>query len=291
MRRDLRIAEIAGCQHGLVTRHQLIEIGCNEQNLAARLARGSLFRVYAGVFRVGHVAPTLEAKYLGAVLACGDGALLSGPPAGYHLHLMRWGSPPEPEVTAPGEHDIPGLVVHRARRVAREGMVWREIPVTTVPETLVELAATLRRKDLGRACHQADVLHEVTPDEIQMVLRRRPNARGIGTLKALIRDDGEILLSRLEAGVHARIRGLRLPLPLTNRPAGGRRIDLRWPEHRVTVELDGYRYHRTRHAWESDRAREREARMRGDEFRRFTWEDVAVSTRYLDRELLALLSP
>jgi hypothetical protein len=40
------------------------------------------------------------------------------------------------------------------------------------------------------------------------------------------------------------------------------------------VELDSYRYHHTRHAWEQDRIREREARARGDEFRRYTWGDV-----------------
>ena len=61
-----------------------------------------------------------------------------------------------------------------------------------------------------------------------------------------------------------------LALPETNRVAGGRRVDCRWPERRLTVELDGYRYHRSRHAWEQDRRREREARARGDEFRRYT---------------------
>lgn len=45
-------------------------------------------------------------------------------------------------------------------------------------------------------------------------------------------------------------------------------------EHHLTVELDSYRYHRSRHAWEQDRQRDREARARGDEFRRYTWLDV-----------------
>jgi hypothetical protein len=65
-----------------------------------------------------------------------------------------------------------------------------------------------------------------------------------------------------------------LPLPLTNRPAGGRRVDCRWPEHQLTVELDGYRFHNSRHSWEQDRRREREARARGDDFRRYTYGDT-----------------
>jgi hypothetical protein len=59
-----------------------------------------------------------------------------------------------------------------------------------------------------------------------------------------------------------------------NRRVDGRYVDCRWPEHHLTVELDSYRYHHSRHAWEQDRQREREARTRGDEFRRYTWLDV-----------------
>ena len=55
-------------------------------------------------------------------------------------------------------------------------------------------------------------------------------------------------------------------MPVTNRPAGSKRVDCRWPDHNLTVELDSYRYHRSRHAWENDRDREREAYARDDDF-------------------------
>ena len=80
-----------------------------------------------------------------------------------------------------------------------------------------------------------------------------------------------------------------LPLPQTNKRAHGRRVDCRWPDRRLTVELDSYRYHRSRHAWEQDRRREREARARGDEFRRYTYGDVLESPRLMLAELRALL--
>ena len=64
------------------------------------------------------------------------------------------------------------------------------------------------------------------------------------------------------------------PAAETNRPAGSHFVDCRRHRHRLTVELDSYRYHRSRHAWEQDRRREREARSRGDEFRRYTYDDV-----------------
>jgi very-short-patch-repair endonuclease len=70
------------------------------------------------------------------------------------------------------------------------------------------------------------------------------------------------------------LRTNALDLPQTNRKQGAHYVDCRWPQHRLTVELDSYRFHRTRRAWEEDRQRERAARARGDEFRRYTWRDV-----------------
>jgi very-short-patch-repair endonuclease len=84
---------------------------------------------------------------------------------------------------------------------------------------------------------------------------------------------------------------IELPLPQTNRPVGGRRVDCHWPERRLTVELDGYRYHGSRHAWEQDRRREREARARGDEFRRYTYGDVFEDRKQMLTELRLLLAP
>lgn len=67
-------------------------------------------------------------------------------------------------------------------------------------------------------------------------------------------------------------------------------VACRWAEQRLTVELDSYRYHASRHAWEQDRRREREARARGDDFRRYTYGDVLESPRLMLRELRPLLS-
>ena len=105
----------------------------------------------------------------------------------------------------------------------------------------------------------------------------------------VIHGDVHVTLSRLESRFLERLREAGLDLPETNRPAGGRRVDCRWPDHRLTVELDSYRYHRSRHAWEQDRRREREARARGDEFRRYTYGDVFEQPRLMLSELRELL--
>ena len=56
------------------------------------------------------------------------------------------------------------------------------------------------------------------------------------------------------------------------------------------MELDGYRYHSSRHAWELDRRREREAYARGDQFRRYTYGDVFEQPASMLRELHGVLS-
>lgn len=218
---EQELARIAGRSHGVVTRAELLRAGITAEEIRGRLGTGALLREHPGVYRVGHRAPSVRARYLAAVRASGRDALLSGVAAGHILGLVS-GAAPAPQVTAPTRRRIDGVRTVRSRHIdRRDAMTWHEIPVTTVARTVVDLAAAFDLDRLARVCHEAG-----------------------------------------------------LPLPETNRPAGGRRVDCRWPAHRLTVELDSYRFHHSRHAWEQDRRREREARARGDEFRRYTRGDV-----------------
>jgi Transcriptional regulator, AbiEi antitoxin len=286
---ERKIGRIASKQHGVVTRSQLLRAGVSKEEIKGRVRRGALLRVHRGVYRVGHRAPSVEARYLAAVLACGPGALLSGLAAAFLLGLLRGRAPP-PEVTAPTQRRIEGVKTRRARRgEARDATTWRGIPVTTVPRTLVDLASSLSFDDLARACHEAGVKHRITPRQVDTVLARRPTTPGSKKLRRILHGEAHVTLSALERRFLQRLKAAGLPLPVTNRPAGGRRVDCRWPEHRLTVELDSYRYHSSRHAWEQDRRREREARRRGDEFRRYTYGDVYDDPGPMMGELLALV--
>jgi predicted transcriptional regulator of viral defense system len=301
----LVIGRIASASHGVVTRRELLDAGLTHEEIRQRIKRGTLLVVHRGVYRVGHLAPSRESTYLAAVKACGDGALLAGMAAAHLWGLLK-GRPPAPVVFAATERQVPGVVVRRARRNTargaggscsdRNGRLYlddavscRGIPVTTVPRTLVDLASSLHSSALARACHEAGVLHGTTPAQVEAVLDRRPTSPGAATVRDILRGDARVTLSRLEDGFLERLRNAGLPLPQTNRLAGGRRVDCRWPERRLTVELDGYRYHHSRHAWEQDRRREREARARGDEFRRYTYGDVFEAPRLMLGELRALV--
>jgi very-short-patch-repair endonuclease len=287
---EQELARLAGAAHGVVTRTAMLRAGISVDEIRQRLESGALLPEHRGIYRVGHRAPSVEARYLAAVLACGDGALLSGTAAAHLLGLVKGVAPPA-EVTARGERRVEGVRTKRSRGLdARDAITWRGVPVTSVARTLVDLAGELTLDELARACHEADVRHGTTPAQVEAVVERRPNAPGAGALRRVLRGDVRVTLSTLERRFLALLRDAGLPLPETNRPTGGRYVDCRWPAHRLTVELDGYRYHRSRHAWEQDRRREREARARGDVFRRFTYGDVFEQPRLMVAELRSALS-
>ncbi len=281
---------MASAAHGVVARAQLLRAGITARQIQRRVGAGRLIRVHPGIYRVGHQAPSTEARYLAAVLAAGDGAVLSGLAAAHLLGLVRGFAPP-PEVTAPTERRIEGVSTHRCRSLnASELTRVRGIPVTTVPRTLVDISAVLSIDALARACHEAGVRYGTTPAVVEAALARRPKRPGAAKLRHIVDGDVRVTLSRLESRFLEVLRSEGLPLPVTNRPAGGRRVDCRWPEHRLTVELDGYKFHNSRYAWEQDRRREREARARGDEFRRYTYGDVLEDRRFMLSELRLLLT-
>jgi very-short-patch-repair endonuclease len=284
------LAKLAARSHGVVTRAELKRAGITDEELRSRLASGSLISIHRGVFRVGHTAPSLEARYIAAVKACGPGSVLAGRAAGHLLHLLK--RPPSLPAVLTVRHRRPnGVIVRRCRSIdPRDTTEWRGIPVTNVPRTLVDLASILDPPDLARGFHEAVVKHRLKPEAVEAVLNRRHNWPGAPTMRAVIWGDEPVSLSRLESAFIAAVRGARLPAPRTNTSVDGRYVDCRWPEHRLTVELDGYRYHGTRHAWEQDRQRERQARARGDEFRRYTWRDVAEEPEPMLADLQALLT-
>jgi hypothetical protein len=215
------LARIAGAAHGVVTRAQLLRAGVTADEIKWRLQTGSLLREHRG--------------------------------AGHLFGIVK-GTAPAPEVTSRAERRIEGVRVHRCRSLdACDAAAVRGIPVTTVPRTLVDLAAELSADALARACHEAGVRYGTTPTAVEAVLLRRPTSPGAKKLRRVIHGDVHVTLSNLEARFLKLLRDEGLPLPVTNRPAGGRRVDCRWPQHRLTVELDGYQFHNSRHSWEQDR--------------------------------------
>lgn len=284
------IAEIASRQHAIVTWAELRAAGLSAKEIRHRVGIGLLIRVHRGVYSVGHRALTTEARYLAAVKAGGGGAYLAGRAAAYLLGILRSPLPPPPEVTTRSEKRIPGVKTRVRQLDRRDVTEFDGIPCTTVPFTIVHLAGELDENTLARVCHEAGVKYRTTPKHVETVLARRPNARGAGSLRLIASGGVKVTLSVLEREFLNVLRREGLALPDTNVKVGRHRVDCRWKDRGVTIELVSFRYHNSKYAWDQDHDREREARRRGDAWRQFTYDDVFRDQAYMLGQLRELLN-
>lgn len=288
-RTDQRIGRLATAAKGIVTRSALLDLGVTDREIEGRVEKGALIRVHRGVYRVGHVAPSIEATYLAAVKACGIGAVLFDSAAGYHQAILRTPTPPAPEVLCPTQRSVPGVKTRRCRHIDPvEIATYRGIPITTVPRTLLDLAAHLTEGELARAAHEAWVRHRTRASYVLAVLQRHPRAKGARKLRAVMCGDVNVTLSRLEAMFLRAMSDAEIELPETNQHVDGKYVDCRW-RGRLTVELDSYAFHNSHHAWEQHHQRRRAARARGEEFRTFTWWDVTEGREAMVDDVRGLL--
>jgi very-short-patch-repair endonuclease len=252
---DIRVAQIARRQHGVVSSGQLHEIGLSRNAVLERRRAGRLHRVHRGVYAVGHLAPSVKRQWMAAVLALGDGAVLS-----HRSAAALWNLLPAREgvvdVSLPGRGGRRrrlGIRIHRPLSLEPgELALNRGIPVTTPARTIADLRTAVPAPELRRAIRQADVLG----------LAAEPNATSDRT-----RSELEHRFLRLCHRHH-------LPKPAVNLRIGSMTVDFCWVEQRLIVETDGYRYHRGRTAFEDDRARDLKLRALGYEVLRLSHRQV-----------------
>jgi very-short-patch-repair endonuclease len=264
-----------------------------EGAIDVRLAAGRLHRLHRGVYAVGHQVLADEGRWMAAVLAGGAGAALSHKAAAA-LWSIRPTQSPGIEVTIPRKvGSRPGLRFHHSYLPADEVTVHAGIPVTTVPRTLFDLAAVVPAGQLRRAVNEAELRRLWDPLSLADLLARHPRRPGAAAIRAALRVGARITRSELEDRFLDFLRRTRLPAPATNVPLwlGSRWIeaDCVWRQQRLVVELDGYATHRTRAAYESDRARDRALTAAGWRVVRVTWRQLHEEPAALARDLRAAL--
>jgi very-short-patch-repair endonuclease len=93
-------------------------------------------------------------------------------------------------------------------------------------------------------------------DQLAELLGRSNGHLGAARLAPFVYDGPGMTRSELERTFLAFVKRYGLPQPETNAPVAGYVVDVLFREHRVIVELDGYRWHRSRAKFESDRDRD-----------------------------------
>ena len=287
-RDDALIGALAGSQHGVVTRSQLLDAGVGRGAIEHRIAAGRLLPMHRGVYAVGHMPVTREAAWLAAVFACGVGALLSHRSAGALWGVRRW-APARPEVTTSTQRRRPGIAVHVRRTTAAERDVHLGIPVTSLARTIVDLAHTLEVDELERVVREADFQRRLDVSAVRASLVRRPSP----ALADLL-DRRAPTQSRHEDRFLRLCQRFGLPAPLTQQRVGGRTVDFMWPDARLIVEIDSWDAHGTPTAFQNDRSASNGLQLSGYVVLRFTdselERDPARVARLVRRALAAQLT-
>jgi very-short-patch-repair endonuclease len=287
------MAALAERQQGQVACWQLRELGFSAQAIRTRSRTGRLHRVHLGVYAVGHRKLTLRGRWMAAVLACGPDARLSHRSAAA-LWDMR-GVPSGPiDVVSASRHRIPGIRCHHARNLdSRDGTVRDGIPVTTPARTVLDLAEIeqpQRLRTLVEAAQREELLDQRSLDA---TIARNPGRHGLPRLQAALRDlsdEPPWTQSTLERAFLELIRGHELPEPRINVFVDGELVDAHWPQQNLIVEVDGWKFHRTRRAFEDDHAKTLRLQVAGRRVARFTARQVFKEPDYVAGTIQKLLS-
>ena len=225
-----------------------------------------LHRIHRGVYAVGHRGLGEKGRWMAAVLACGPDAVLSHTSAAALWRLL-----PQRgfvHVTVRGyARNRAGIRVHRSATLLSSGVTRRAgIPVTTASRTLTDLRRILPEAQFKAALRQAEYL-------------------GLA-LDPVLEPDGT--RSELESRF-ALCRRHRLPRPDVNVPIGRFTVDFLWRPEQLVVELDGYRAHAGRTAFEADRSRDLELRALGYAVVRLTWQRITTHPAQVARTVRKLL--
>jgi very-short-patch-repair endonuclease len=170
-------------------------------------------------------------------------------------------------------HRRRSIRLHHAPALAPQDRATRDaIPVTSIPRTLLDLAAVLAPARLDRALELSERLDLFDLRALDALLARTCGHRGHGRLhRALLAyREPSFTRSELERRFLDLIRRAGIRRPSVNFFVAGQEIDMYWPRERFGVELDGFEFHRTRAAFERDRRRQEDLKLAGIEIVRLT---------------------
>jgi hypothetical protein len=279
-----QIQKVASRQWGHVTRLQLLELGVARQTIDGWVRLGILVRVHAGVYALGHAERNSWARAAAAVLAAGEDAVLSHASTLALFELRPW--PRVPEISSPRTRRRPGVRHHRTLTLTPQDIRRHlNIPTTTVVRAILDLQPRLTDRQLIRLIQDARLAKAIYNPQLERLLARSKRIAG------LIDPTRKPTRSGFEDDFAAFCRHHHLPAPITNTTVAGYEVDALFPDHRVIVELDSWRYHHSRQSFITDRQRDLATAAAGHITVRIPDEGLTCATAAELRRVLARRAP
>jgi hypothetical protein len=301
---DALIGQLATGQYSVASREQLIEAGVAPSLIDSRVKRGRLIPAYPGVYSLGRGIELKHSRWMAAVLACGEGSVLCRHSAadlwGFgtskgQVHVLRGfnrvklSEVPQPSARSGADR----LAVHRTRHLPASDCTFvDDIPVTTVERTLLDLARVSGPGQLERWFDEAARLGLIDLRRLRAVSSAKPGWAGVGRLRELIESWDPTIASsrsRLELKFVQLCERASIPKPEVNSRLAGYEVDMVWRSRRVAVEVDSYRFHGDRQAFEKDRARDADLALAGFRVLRFTDRKILFEPEFVASRLRGAL--
>ncbi|MBF6620627.1 MAG: DUF559 domain-containing protein [Patulibacter sp.] len=295
---DHVIADLAGRQHGVVSRAQLLAAGLSAEMIRHRRTRGRLHDLtpsMPGVYLVGSAAEPPLARERAALLSCRGRVVLSHVSAG-----VLWGMcdrrPTLVDVTAVGLRAPRrnGIRGHRTADLDPGSWRWhRRVPVTSPARTVIDLAASTSSDELEAIVDRGRIAGLLRNGDLRRELAGAGGRRGVAAVRELLDGEQTPGFSRSEAERLAlrMISSAQLPPPSgRNARTNGRELDLTWTRQRVVLEVDGRAFHSTPQRFEDDRAKDGALHAAGYRVLRVTWRMLTKQPSVVVARLAAVLA-
>ena len=287
------IAALAAAQGGRVSRAQLLGQGIGRRAIEHRLSARRLHAVQRGVYAVGHALRADDGRWWEALLACGDEVALSHESAA-QLWALRVPRPGPVELTSARTGGTPrsGIRLHRTRALhTHETTELRGMPITTPERTVLDLAARLPDRRVEQMLDRGESSRLLDLAALRRAVDDHPFWAGTPRLRRVLALYAPtVTRSELEERFLDLCDAQGLPRPTMNARVAGYEVDAHWPGSQLVVELDGYAYHRTPHAFEADRARDVALTVAGYRVLRFTYRQIAEEPERVAAAIRRLLT-
>ena len=216
---------------------------------------------------------------MAVVLWGGDGAAAS-----HGTAAKLWGfsvSPSAIEITVHARREAPNPNIKVHRGIVGAATV-DGIPVTSAARTLLDIGDRVSIPVLESMVDDAITRRIASPASLEWELRMsggrgRPGSKAFRSALAHLEDghcesvlENKVLRILLKAG---------LPLPVRQFPIQTRtsvvRVDFAYPDAKLAIEVDGFKYHSDHGAFDNDRLRDARLKAVG-------WTAIRATTRFLE---------